>query len=98
MHEMVSHSHSAESFAGRWCVGRRRQKTHMLMRHDKEEALACECEAAALPTFPQKCSKHCTQQALGEKTGVEAVRGRGCTQSGTQTHTHTYRSTYFSRD
>lgn len=42
MREMVSHSHSAESFAGRWCVGRRRLETHMLMSYDKEEALACE--------------------------------------------------------
>lgn len=42
MHELVSHSHSAESIAGRWSVGRRRLKTHMLMSYDKEEALACE--------------------------------------------------------
>lgn len=42
MHEMVGHSHSAESFAGRWSVGRRRLKTHMLMSYDKDGALACE--------------------------------------------------------
>lgn len=55
--------------------------------------MACEWEAATLPTFSQKCSKHCTQQALSEKTGGGAIRAglhRKVRDTRKPTHKHTH--------